>query len=203
MPKIVDHELYRKKLLGKCFNLFAQKSYGSITMRQIAQGLGVSTGTLYHYFPNKKTLFKQFVEEINQQEMLMAMAELEGMQTLQEKLEAVGRYLSKNEDYFIKLTYILVDFRQHQDSKEPWGSGVFKRVDDQSRQALKDVLGIQDPALASFILGLIDGLILERLWGNENINFCEQFALLGKMLMAYLTNQETNCKSYSRNEQLL
>ncbi|WP_193197430.1 TetR/AcrR family transcriptional regulator [Nostoc sp. MG11] len=197
MPKIVDHELYRKELLAKCFDLFAQKGYSSITMRQIAQELGVSTGTLYHYFPRKQTLFEQLVEEINQQEMLMAMAELEGIQTLQEKLEAVGRYLSKNEDYFIKLTYILVDFRQHQDSKETWGNGVFKRVDDQSRQALKDILGIQDPALASFILSLIDGLILERLWGNENIDFYEQCALLGKILTAYLSNKEINCQSSS------
>lgn len=197
MPKIVDHELYRKELLGKCFDLFAQKGYGSITMRQIAQGLGVSTGTLYHYFPSKQTLFEQLVEEINQQEMLMAIAELEGAKTLQEQMEALGRYLSKNEDYYIKLTYILVDFRQHQDSKEPWGNGVFKRVDDQSRQALKDILGIQDPALASFILSLIDGLILERLWGNENIDFYEQCTLLGKMITTYLSNKEVNCQLYS------
>ncbi|MBW4688171.1 MAG: TetR/AcrR family transcriptional regulator [Komarekiella atlantica HA4396-MV6] len=199
MPKIVDHDLYRKELLAKCFDLFAQKGYGSITMRQIAQGLGVSTGTLYHYFPSKQTLFEQLVEEINQQEMLMAIAELEGVKTFQEKMETLGRYLSKNEDYYIKLTYILIDFRQHQDSKEPWGSGVFKLVDDQSRQALKDVLGIQDPALASFILSLIDGLILERLWGNENIDFYEQCVLLGKMLTAYLSNKEINCQSYSGN----
>ncbi len=194
MPKIVDHEQYRKELLSKCFNLFAQKGYGSITMRQIAQGLEVSTGTLYHYFPSKQTLFEQLVEEINQQEMLMAIAELEGSQTIQEKMEALGRYLSKNEDYFIKLTYILVDFCQHQDSKEPWSSGVFKRVDEQSRQAIKDVLGIQDSALASFILSLIDGLIIERLWGNENIDFSEQCTLLGKMLTAYLPNEEINYK---------
>ncbi|MBD6614780.1 TetR/AcrR family transcriptional regulator [Komarekiella sp. 'clone 1'] len=198
MPKIVDHDLYRKELLGKCFDLFAQKGYGSITMRQIAQGLGVSTGTLYHYFPSKQTLFEQLVQEINQQEMLMAIAELSGAKTLQEKMEALGRYLSKNEDYYIKLTYVLVDFCQHQDSKQPWSSGVFKLVDDQSRQALKDVLGIQDPALASFILSLIDGLILERLWGNENIDFYEQCALLGKMLTVYLSNKEINCQSSSR-----
>jgi AcrR family transcriptional regulator len=54
MPKIVDHDQYRKELLSKCFDLFAEKGYGSITMRQIAEGLNVSTGTLYHYFPANK-----------------------------------------------------------------------------------------------------------------------------------------------------
>jgi Bacterial regulatory proteins, tetR family. len=39
MPKIVNHEQYRKELLGKCFNLFAEKGYAAITMRQISAGL--------------------------------------------------------------------------------------------------------------------------------------------------------------------
>ncbi|NJL79674.1 MAG: helix-turn-helix transcriptional regulator, partial [Richelia sp. SM2_1_7] len=59
MPKIVDHEKYRKELLWKSFDLFAQKGYGSVTMREIAKELGVSTGTLYHYFPNKESLYLQ------------------------------------------------------------------------------------------------------------------------------------------------
>ncbi|WP_341531097.1 TetR/AcrR family transcriptional regulator [Nostoc sp. UHCC 0302] len=198
MPKIVDHEQYRREMLSKCFDLFADKGYAAVTMREIAQGLEVSTGTLYHYFPSKKALFEQFVEELNQQEMSMAIAELEGTETLQAAMEALGRYLSKNEDYYIKLTYILVDFSQHQDSKEMWSSAMFKRIDQRCRQAMKDFLGIQDDALASFILCLIDGLILERLWGNEKISFAEQCTLLGKMLTAYL--QENPAKKLYENK---
>ncbi|MFM8003959.1 MAG: TetR/AcrR family transcriptional regulator, partial [Dolichospermum sp.] len=42
MPKIVNHEQYRKELLSKCFDLFAEKGYAAITMRQISAGLKVS-----------------------------------------------------------------------------------------------------------------------------------------------------------------
>ncbi|MFN6568350.1 TetR/AcrR family transcriptional regulator [Dendronalium sp. ChiSLP03b] len=203
MPKIVDHDQYRKELLAKCFDLFAQTGYGSITMRQIAQGLNVSTGTLYHYFPSKQALFEQLVEEINQQEILTAMAELGGRQTLQETMDALGKYLSKHEDYYIKLHYILVDFCQHQDSKQMWGSGIFQRVDERCQQAVRDVLGIEDSTLISFVLLLIDGLILERLLGNEKISFTAQCNLLGKMLTAYLqqypSNQRSKSESYSAN----
>jgi AcrR family transcriptional regulator len=73
MPKIVDHDRYRKELLGKCFDLFAAKGYGSITMREIAQGLGVSTGTLYHYFPNKKVLFEQLIEQMAERDVIMGL----------------------------------------------------------------------------------------------------------------------------------
>ncbi|MEH2194377.1 MAG: TetR/AcrR family transcriptional regulator [Nostoc sp.] len=186
MPKIVDHEQYSKELLDKCFDLFAQKGYGSITMRQIAEGLGVSTGTLYHYFPSKQALFEQLVQEICEQDLSAAFAELEGSQTLQEGMEAIGRYLVANEDYFIKWTYIWIDFCQHQDSKEMLKNSVFKRTNERYQQAVCDFLGIQDPVLACFVLSFLDGLIMEKLWGNERIDFMEQCSLLGKMLTAYL-----------------
>ncbi|MDZ7961200.1 MAG: TetR/AcrR family transcriptional regulator [Aulosira sp. DedQUE10] len=186
MPKIVDHEQYRKELLGKCFDLFAQKGYSAITMRQIAQGLKVSTGTLYHYFPSKQALFEQLLEEISQQDVTLALAELGGKKPIPEAMEALGRYLVKNEDYFIKWTYIWVDFCQHQDSKTIQSSAVLKRANQRYQQAAYDFLGIEDPVLASFVLSFVNGLILEKLWGDETIDFNEQCALLGKMLVAYL-----------------
>ena len=136
MPKIVDHEQYRKELLGKCFDLFAQKGYGSITMRQISQGLGVSTGTLYHYFPSKQALFEQLVEEVCQQDLSAALAELGERKTPQEAMEVLGRYIVKNEDYFIKWTYLWVDFCQHQYFPEIPVDNVFKRANQRYHQAV-------------------------------------------------------------------
>ncbi|MEA5506047.1 TetR/AcrR family transcriptional regulator [Halotia wernerae UHCC 0503] len=189
MPKIVDHDQYRKELLSKSFDLFAQKGYASVTMRQIAQSLAVSTGTLYHYFPSKQVLFEQLVEEISQQDVSAALAELEGIQTLSEAMAALGRYLVKNEDYFIKLTYIWVNFCQHQDSKTILNSSVLKNANNRYQQAACNVLGIEDPVLATFLLSFINGLILEKLWGDENIDFTEQCTLLGKILTVYLQNR--------------
>jgi AcrR family transcriptional regulator len=190
MPKIVDRDQYRKELLNKCFELFALKGYGSISMRHIAESLGVSTGTLYHYFPSKKVLFEELVECVCEQDLLKAATELEKTQTLQERVEALGKYLVKNESDFIKWTYIGVDFRQHQDYEEMKDSRVFKRVAQRYEQAIYDYLEIEDPMLAAFISSLIDGWILERLWGNESVSIPEQCTLLGKMLSAYLEKQE-------------
>ena len=190
MPKIVDHDQYRKELLSKCFDLFAEKGYGSITMRQIADGLKVSTGTLYHYFPSKQALFEQLMEEVCQQDVSMAMAELSGTQTLQERLEAIGKFLVTKEDYFIKWTYLLVDFCQHQNAQGMQNIGAFNRINERYKQAIYDVLGIQDPVLAAFIYLFIDGLIFERLLNNEMVSITEQCALLGKMLTAYLEKEK-------------
>ncbi|MBD2493328.1 TetR/AcrR family transcriptional regulator [Nostoc sp. FACHB-280] len=192
MPKIVDHDQYRKELLSKCFDLFAQKGYGSVTMRQIAQEMGVSTGTLYHYFSSKEALFEQLVEEISQQDVSAALAELEGKETLSEAMTALGKYLVKNEDYFIKWTFVWVDFCQHQDSEKlRHQSSVFKRANQRYQQAACSFLGVQDQVLASFVLSFVNGLILEKLCGDETIDFVEQCTLLGKMLTAYLQQNST------------
>ena len=59
MPKIVDREKQRSEILAAAFPLFARKGFGVVGMRQCAKELGVSTGTLYHYFPSKEALFEQ------------------------------------------------------------------------------------------------------------------------------------------------
>ncbi|MEB3148056.1 MAG: TetR/AcrR family transcriptional regulator [Sphaerospermopsis sp.] len=195
MPKIVDHEQYRKELLGKCFDLFADKGYGAITMRQIANGLGVSTGTLYHYFPSKQALFEQLVEEISQQDVIAALAELGGKNNISEMMTALGNYLANNEDYLIKWTYVWVDFCQNQDSKTMLNnSTVFKRANKRYQQAACEFLGIEDQVVASFVLSFVNGVILEKLWGDETIDFMEQCQLLGEMLTAYL---QTKSRSIS------
>jgi AcrR family transcriptional regulator len=187
MPKIVDHEQYRKELLSQCFDLFAAKGYAAITMRQISAGLKVSTGTLYHYFPNKQALFEQLVEEISQQDIITALTEFGGKKTLSELMETLGQYLVKNEDYLIKWTYLWVDFCQHQDSKIILNnSTVFKRANQRCQQVACDLLGVRDVVLASFVLSFVNGVVLEKLWGNENIDFPEQCKLLGEMITAYL-----------------
>jgi AcrR family transcriptional regulator len=62
MPKIVDHEEQRRILLGRCFDLFRKRGYQSVTMREIAREIGASTGTLYHYFPNKLSILEQLFD---------------------------------------------------------------------------------------------------------------------------------------------
>jgi AcrR family transcriptional regulator len=186
MPKIVDHDLYRKELLIKSFDLFAAKGYASITMRQVATELGVSTGTLYHYFPNKKALFEQLVEDMVQQELSIATAEWKTLKTRQERAEALGKYLHGNLDYHIKSSYLMIDFSQHQDSEGYVNSEFWRRLCERYQGAIYEFLGVEDQALADFVMCFVDGVILERLLGIDTVDVVEQCALLGKMVTAYL-----------------
>jgi AcrR family transcriptional regulator len=90
MPKIVNTEEYKQELLEKSLDFFAQRGYEALTMRELAQGLGVSTGTLYHYFPSKALLFEQIVEQMCQEDINQAAAELGKEPTLKKKLVALA-----------------------------------------------------------------------------------------------------------------
>lgn len=188
MPKIVDHEQYRKELLAKCFDIFAQRGYGAATMRQISQSLGVSTGTLYHYFPSKRALFEQLVEEVITRDILIVSAEFKEIQGIENRLNFVGRYLTEQQDYQVKWMYITVDFFQTQDAEEVVHNAFWDRVLERLVVLVYELLGVEDLVLANFVISFIDGIIIEKLLKNKMVDFNEQCQLLGKMLSLYLND---------------
>ncbi len=181
MPKIVDHDRYRKELLRKSFDLFAKKGYGSISMRQIARGIGVSTGTLYHYFPSKEVLFEQLIEEITQQDIIRATAEIDKLETTDEKIKCLFNFLDREEDYFLKQVLLYVNFYQQHQNRE-----VLKRTYQRCREAFMQSSKITDPAIASLILSVIDGILLQRAFDRQSVSLQQQGELLAQMLSAYL-----------------
>ncbi|RUR84934.1 TetR/AcrR family transcriptional regulator [Chlorogloeopsis fritschii PCC 9212] len=190
MPKIVDHEQYRKELLMKCFDLFAQKGYAAITMREIAKELNVSTGTLYHYFPNKEALFLQLVEEQTRQDILNFIADAGDAKTLPERIEALMNFLAKNEDYFAKQILLGFDFYQQQQRTDIWNNKTLRKASEDTMQALSDYLQIQDQAVIDFICNFLNGIIYRRMFEGEAVSLAEQGELLAQMLTAYFNTQD-------------
>ena len=52
----------REHIIKKATILFLQKSYKSVTMKEIVESTGLSKGAFYHYFPSKESLFLEIVE---------------------------------------------------------------------------------------------------------------------------------------------
>ncbi|HEY9783060.1 MAG TPA: TetR/AcrR family transcriptional regulator [Leptolyngbyaceae cyanobacterium] len=190
MPKIVDRDQYRKELLMKSFDLFAQKGYSSLTMRQLAQGLGVSTGTLYHYFPSKEALFVQLVEELEQQNVLKFLAEAGNPSTLLERIEMMFSFVAKNEDYILKQILLWIEFCQQQDWTDVSIKQRLRQADEQTIQAIVGYLHIKDRAVFDFVLNFLYGLFLRRLFADETVSYAEQGALLSQMLTTFLEQKQ-------------
>ena len=182
MPKIVDAQKYRQELLSKCFDLFAEKGYANVTTRQIAKELGVSTGTLYHYFPNKQVLFEQLAEQVCRQDV-EAIANLDKTQSIREKITALGELLIENQDYVVKQAAIWLDFRQQLSAQEVKDNSIFQQINSRYEQAILELLDLGDSQLARFIWTLVDGISIAQI--DDGDSFTVQIELLTQMLIVY------------------
>jgi AcrR family transcriptional regulator len=187
MPKIIDHDQYRKELLSQCFDLFAAKGYAAITMRQIAKGLRVSTGTLYHYFPSKEMLFEQMVREMAGQDIRNALVEIQAKESTIDRLEAVFQFIAKNEAYFIKQNLIWVEFYQQQKRDGGDRLSLFCQIWQEYETEIVELIAIKDENILQLLRSFIDGMLLHRMFSPETCSFETQVPLFLTMLKLYLT----------------
>ena len=173
MPKVVDRDQYRKQLLEQSFELFAEIGYGKITMRQLAQKLGISTGTLYHYFPSKEAMFLQLVEELVQRDITNFLAQAESVPAdMRSRVSAILAFTKENRDYFSKQLIIWLDYFQQQAGGEDAlkedlsqrSVAIFEQLDRETISAINNYLQVDNYAIGAFILTFINGLLLCQLY---------------------------------------
>ena len=196
MPKIVDHDRYRKELLAGCLDLFAERGYGSITMRQIAKGLGVSTGTLYHYFPSKESIFMQLVQELCEQDVYNFLAQAPEADDLEGRLQAILDFVLGNAQYYYQQLLLWVDFSQQTRPDPDSDIQALRKVWQRTRELLIGYLQLSKPELVDFIMVFIDGLILQYIYDHgfdvtttETPLFKQQSQLMIQMVI----HHEQNC----------
>ena len=53
----------RERILEAALQLFSSQGYRATSVRDIAAGAGVSTGNVYHHFPDKETIYLTLLDE--------------------------------------------------------------------------------------------------------------------------------------------
>jgi AcrR family transcriptional regulator len=174
MPKLVNHVSYRKQLLARCFDLFAQRGYSALTTRQIAEAFNVSSGTLYHYFPTKEALFQQLVEEITQQTVIEAMAQAPEDASFEERLLDFFRFLAEREGDLQKQHLIALDYYHHRELYGSSAQGILQAASDRYDQTIQKYLGLSDSNLCSLLRYYLTGLLAARIMLGAPVPFVEQ-----------------------------
>lgn len=178
MPKIVDHNSYRRELLTQCLSLFAEKGFGVVTMRQIANSLSVSTGTLYHYFPNKESIFVQLVEEYCSKDVAEFFAQAPVQATLGQKLQNVMAFFLTNYGAYQQQFLIWIDFYQHCRHTGNADETVLHQFWQQTHQRLATYLQLA-PEQVDCLLTFLDGLLLQCLYGRSEAEItCQAHAFI-------------------------
>ena len=180
MPKIVDHAAYRLALLDQCFHLFARQGYGNVSMRKIAAELGVSTGTLYHYFPNKQAIFRQMYLALSQQSITQMTDSIDENASLADRLDVLFNFVRENEDDILNMIFLTFDFYRLRQQNED--DDFIRDAMADIRESTRTVAGLS-PELSLLLFSAVDGLLMQRFFGREQVNLELQLTLLRQMVI--------------------
>jgi AcrR family transcriptional regulator len=65
MQRQSKSEQSRRQVLDAGLKLFSRQGYRATTVREIADAANVSTGNVYHHFPDKEAIFRTLLEEFS------------------------------------------------------------------------------------------------------------------------------------------
>jgi len=178
MPRQVDHDAYRADLVLRTTALFAKSGYSALSMRNIAEHLGVSTGTLYHYFPNKEALFEGVVEDVSKRDVGdLRGAMPEGLDA-KAKAQLVMGYVESMESHYLQQNLVMIEWSRDKPSAR---DRTFNKASARYQKAAAELLAV-DMACARAILIFIKGLILQRLYDGARTQFDEQVPYLEALI---------------------
>lgn len=177
MPRIIDHDRRRRDLLRQSFPLFAQLGYAHVTMRVLALQLGVSTGTLYHYFENKDELFGAMVKQLTADTVAVAAQGIAPDAAVDERLAALGRFLDAEAHTLQQTLQICLEFQRHH--PEPAAQALLSDTLRDYADALADQLGINDEAVARALLSFLLGALIHRVLDPEAVDLGHHVSLVG------------------------
>lgn len=179
MPKIVDHKEYRRNLLEKAVVTFSEKNYADVSMRDIAADLGVSTGTLYHYFPSKQELFCALFLHTAQSSAGEIVDEMCDLTTFDARIDRLFDYFLRRCDKMQRQFLFSTDMLRNDLPAK--AHNLLNRWASELERRLSTVLGLDaDTGMATFLFlagSLYGGQVLP-----ESRNLAPAFAAMKNML---------------------
>jgi AcrR family transcriptional regulator len=173
LPKIVNHDEYRDKLVRESFELMAKRGYYSLSMRDLARALRISTGTLYHYFPSKLGLFEAILQTFATQEIHQKAADENPSANFREGIDALFASCERQEELWAKVLLVQVDAYREPDGKMlEIFNNVF--VSNATGDYLSKVLHIDNSDVIDLFRALMLGIIVQRVISRKEIQWSVQ-----------------------------
>jgi AcrR family transcriptional regulator len=183
MPKIIDHDAFREELILKYFDHFSKRGYADLTIREIAQDLGVSTGTLYHYFPAKKSILEYMFQLASRRDVSEALDPIDKTMPIEKRIKTVCDYVLKKESWFQDIVLLTIDYYRFHSGDD--GFAMMKEADHYYGNAIAEAVGLE-PRYGFLIAIFLNGLVYHRLAFPESVSFEEQSELFQEVLATYL-----------------
>ncbi|MBP7583909.1 MAG: TetR/AcrR family transcriptional regulator [Spirochaetes bacterium] len=102
-----EREARRDVIVAAAERVFARKSFGQVSIRDIAKEAGISHALIYRYFPDQQSLFVEaFLRGAGELLKLIDGAAGGGIQAV---AETYMRFLIENDQYFRMMTHFMLD----------------------------------------------------------------------------------------------
>lgn len=161
MPKIVDHEAYRREIIEGATQAFVEQGYGGLGMRELAKQLGISKSALYHYFPSKEALFRAVVETVVQTDIARLDTEALAGAPFSDRLATFIDHIVESEALYARDFLILTEYVRVREGDE--GADSMQEAAQLYVQGIRDFLGIGEGDAWALYLQ-ITGAILQRFY---------------------------------------
>jgi AcrR family transcriptional regulator len=143
-------------MLQQAFALLARQGYGQVTMRQIAGDLGVSTGTLYHYFPSKEALFEQAVIRVVDRDLAAWEESIDPEASLDAKLRTLFALILRQREELTSALLLTIDFYRRSQPTSG-GTAIMAMLEDYV-DAVATLLALPRE-ICAVMLAALDGLL--------------------------------------------
>ncbi len=192
MPRIVDKEAKKNEIVNAAMRVFAQKGFANTKMSDIARAAKIGKGTIYEYFNNKNDIFEQgFLSLMESWETNIA-KKIYKITDPEEKLKAIFySFLDFFEGEQGEIIDVMLDF---------WAEAI-RQKDERLRQIInleeiyqdlrKIVMAVLEEGIrigkfkpmntfmvASLLIGMTDGLMLQWIMNKEQIDIKEAYRCL-------------------------
>ena len=163
MPKVVDHDQRRQEILDGCLSLFAQQGYAKLSMRQLSSSLGVTTGTLYHYFSSKKQIFQALFRRTQRQNIRTVTERFKPNSSVEERLIILRDFICEDQRRLQDILKIAMEYQRIEGQDE---SSVIRQTVLGYRRAFEEHIQLP-PVLAEVILSMVFGILVQGILDPE------------------------------------
>jgi AcrR family transcriptional regulator len=185
MARRLTPEARRAEIVSVARQVITEEGYRGLSLREIARRCGMSAPGLMHYFADMDSLLTAVLERRDEADIAaIASAASEGG-SLAELIEAAAAYYADRGDDVRVFDALQAEALDPTHPAHEW----FASRNARNLEALRPVLAREfaDPDTALRLLKyLLDGMRVNRMWGDDNADFFTDLQAIRKVLVSGL-----------------
>ena len=189
MPKIVNHDEYREEMLEKCFHFFSRNGFSKVTMREIADEIGISTGTLYHYFSTKENILGELIAWAGEKNVGDYISRISPGDSIQQRFKLIVDFWKENGDFYQNIMLLTIDMQRN--SSNDQYQKVYAFFSDRYSKSMSEQLKISRQ-FAMFIFIHFLGIVFHSLATSGNKEYKRQIDLFSTMIEPLIVDASEN-----------